>query len=473
MTSRLRVLFGIATVAAFLPAQETADVVFRSEVNLVRVDVQVVDRDNRAITGLAAEDFVLREEGRKREIRNFATEDMPVDFLLLLDVSGSMRPQVQRLASAAHSALRVLGRDDRVAIMVFDRSTRVRMTFRNGEGNVERELENLLRQEHFNGGTDITRALVDAADYMRRQARKEARRAIVILTDDETEFGRDDLGVGRALVRADAVLSALIAPNAMLGRQGYPGGGYPPQRRGGIGFPGGGWPGGGGGGWPGGGGTGYPGGTTYPGGGGSRTRSAGTSEIARESGGDSLPVDDATALEMTLARIRQRYALYFLVPPGATAGQQRTIDIELAPAARRRYSDAEVRYRRVYISPTAGDVLPPGQAEETPVVSERSVSRESGATGTSESRTARRRAAQQERNGGTYSGPIGPAPVEETAPAATSSTSRPPDPAPAARTGGWRRVNEPAPAVEPAAPPKPDDPDRPVLKRSPKPFLAR
>jgi uncharacterized protein with von Willebrand factor type A (vWA) domain len=64
-----------------------------------------------------------------------------VDFLLLLDVSGSMRPQVQRLASAAHSALRVLGRDDRVAIMVFDRSTRVRMKFRSGEGNVERELE--------------------------------------------------------------------------------------------------------------------------------------------------------------------------------------------------------------------------------------------------------------------------------------------------------------------------------------------
>ena len=116
-------LFAIST-AALLAAADNS-VVFHSDVSLVRVDAQVVDRDNRAITGLRAEDFVLREEGRPQPIRNFASEDMPVDVVLLLDVSASMRPHVERIASAAHQALRVLGDEDRVAVMVFDRATRL------------------------------------------------------------------------------------------------------------------------------------------------------------------------------------------------------------------------------------------------------------------------------------------------------------------------------------------------------------
>lgn len=264
--ARKNCLLPFFLAVGLLTAAPDDTAVFKSDVALVRVDAQVLDRGNRAVTGLHAGDFELRDEGRLQAIRNFASEEMPIDVLLLLDVSGSMRPHVERISSAAHQALQVLGADDRVGIMVFDRSTRLRLPFRNSRDDVERALETLLRQEHFNGGTDITRAMLDAAAYVQRSARVEARRAIVILTDDETEFGRDDERVERALVKADAVMSALIAPDAMRYR--YPGGNYPndpyPQRyprRGGWGspFPGGGGPlggviigGGGGGGYPGG-----------------------------------------------------------------------------------------------------------------------------------------------------------------------------------------------------------------------------
>ena len=56
---------------------------------------------------------------------------MPVDLLFLFDVSGSMQAHVKRIASAAHEALRGLGDNDRVAIMVFERTMRERMPFRN------------------------------------------------------------------------------------------------------------------------------------------------------------------------------------------------------------------------------------------------------------------------------------------------------------------------------------------------------
>ena len=345
----LLVLFAAgAVLASAAPADE--DVVFRSDVSLVRVDAQVVDSSNRAITHLRMEDFVLREEGHPQPIRNFATEEMPVDVLFLLDVSASMRPNVQRIADASGRALTVLGKDDRMGIMVFDRYTRVRLPFSNSRSEVQREFDRLLRDERFNGGTDITRGMLDAADYIRREGRRDARHAIVILTDDQTELERNDVAVMRALTRADTVMCALIAPD--LGNyRGNPSGG---QRRGTWGS------GGGGLGGPLGGiilgprtGGGPYGGRRYPGGnmGGSHTHSAGTAEIARDSGGDSMSVESASALEDTLTRIRQRYALYFNLPEGGRPGQERNIEVDLTPAARRRYSDAETRYRRVYMTP--------------------------------------------------------------------------------------------------------------------------
>lgn len=377
VTHKSIVRFGIqacwvSLLAWRLAAQDAAkepDVVFKSDVSLVRVEATVASRDNRAVSKLRREDFVLRDNGQVREIRNFAQENMPVDVLLLLDVSGSMRPHVETIANAAHSALEVMGTEDRVAIMVFDRMTRVRLPFKGSLEEVEMGLQRLLDQESFNGGTDITRAMMDASNYIAKYGRKEARRAIVILTDDRTEFDRDEFRVGRALTKADAVMSALIAPDAISSRNQIPGAG------------GGSWPGGGrrsgGGGLGsiifGGGGLGLPGGGRIPGGRGpvitnSRLKSAGTEEIALASGGDSLRVDDASALSTTLERIRQRYAIFFVAPEGAKAGEERTIDLSLNSSVLRRYPDAEVRFRRTYIAPEGSGALPPAGGADVSVV---------------------------------------------------------------------------------------------------------
>ena len=338
--------FGLLTLCWPAVSQDPADskdqITFHSDVALARVDAQVVDSSNRAITHMHAEDFLVRVDGKPAPIRNFASEEMPLDVLFLLDVSASMRPHVQRIADASGQALQVLNKDDRMGIMVFDRVTHVRLSFFASRQDVQHEFDRLLRQERFNGGTDITRAMLDASDYIRRNGRQEARRAIVILTDDQTEFDRDEAAVSRSLARADAILCALIAPDAMAGRQGYPGGG---QRRGGIG--------GGLGGIILGGPLGGPrGGGGYPGGGGGRTstQSAGTSEIARDSGGDSMSVYDAGSLEDTLMRLRQRYALFFNMPEGSRAGDDRNITVDLTSDARSRFRDAEVRYRRAFQS---------------------------------------------------------------------------------------------------------------------------
>ena len=420
--------FAPLLLVAGLLAGAEEDLVFRSDVSLVRVDAQVVDKSNRAITGLSAEDFVVRENGQSQKISHFGSEEVPVDVLLLLDVSGSMRPHIERVASASRSALDVLGDNDRIAIMVFDRQSRLRAPFRRSAEAIERELYNVIQQETFDGGTDITRGLLDAAAWIGREARPEARRAIVILTDDQTERSRDESGVTRALNNSNAVVSALLVPDALgSGRIGI----------------------GSGGGWPRGGGMGGPlGGIILGrrgplGGGGPiitapRTRSAGTADIARRSGGDSMRVDESSALETTLTRIRQRYALHFNLPDGVKPGQERDIEVELSAAAKRRYPGAEVRYRRLNQNDTVvASSSPVPASRPAPVEEEAPVVRDD------------RPAEQPRQNGGwrRADGPQQPAPApppparqepkRETKPSADEFPERKDEP----RKGGWRRVN--------------------------------
>jgi len=318
------------TTAPVEPQPTEPSVTFHSDVSMARVDAQVLDQENRPIQGLQMEDFILREGGKQQEIRHFVTEKLPVDVILLLDVSRSMEPHVQRIASAAHQALGVLGDQDRIAILVFDRATRVRMSFRNSRQDAERELEQVVEQEAFDGGTDITKGLLDAAAYMARNARHEARRAIVILTDDQTELDRDDAGVIRALKRADSVLSALIAPDALHtgsgGASQLPDDELFEELLARMNLP--------------------PGFSPF----GPRTHSAGTSKIARQSGGDSMTVEDASAFQDTLARIRERYGLYFYLPEGAKPDDTSSIEVELTEAARQSHPGAEVRFRLSHLA---------------------------------------------------------------------------------------------------------------------------
>lgn len=333
----------LASTALCLLAADTAQddrklddpkITFHSDVSLGRVDAQVVDAENHPIRGLRVQDFILRVDGKQREIREFQSEKMTVDVMLLLDVSRSMEPHIRRVATASHQALRTLRDQDRVAIMVFDRFTRVRMAFSSDREDAERELESVLNRESFEGGTDITRGLLDSASYIAQNGRHDGRRAIVIVTDDQTERSRNEGAVLRALTRADSVLSALIAPDALHTGSGSWGrfDDNRTQDRFGYRIP--------------------PGYRWLP-----RTQSAGTSLIANQSGGDSLPVDQASAFEHTLARIRERYALYFYLPDGEPPSEASSVEVELSDGARRRYPHAEVRYRRSYLAPNGANEM--------------------------------------------------------------------------------------------------------------------
>lgn len=396
----------IAALAAMTLAGQDDTPVFRSDVTLVRVDAQVVDRGGQRIQGLGREDFRLTVDGRPAEMSAFATEQIPLDLVLLIDVSGSMRPHVERIAAGMRSALRALGPDDQVAVMAFDRQTRVHLDLEGDHDRVAGGMQALLEQEGFNSGTAITRALKQAAQWLEAEARPDSRRAVVILTDDESGDRRDDDGVLSALDRPGAALSVLMAPPSDRGGRGGGGIGWPAGRRGGV----------------------ILGRLPIPRPQVSMMDSAGVREIARQTGGDTFRVEDSDALAMTFERLRQKYALFY-----SDATGRAPVEITLAEAAQRRYPGARVEYRR------SGRW---GGGDQVPVLTERGPAGPPARPGWGQ----------------------GPDDVDERAPSVAppppppSTTAPSTPPATQERKGGWRKATPedlktaPPPALSPRKP---------------------
>lgn len=166
-----------------------------------------------------------------------------------------------------------------------------------------------------------------------------------------------------------------------------------------------------------------------------------------------MNVDDAYALETTLQRLRQRYALYFHLPEGTKPGEERSIEVDLADSARRRYRDAEVRYRRVYLAPTgAPDNSGPVMVTRAPAT----IPSRPAPIPDADRPSSRRRVAVDEPSEGPRVNL--PGTVDTTASTGAAAPSDPPGPTPVPAPPlkpGWRRVTDPPPPANQDKQPRP------------------
>jgi VWFA-related protein len=281
------------------------DAVFRASVALVRVDAQVIAGGN-IVRDLQKADFVVRDNGAPREILYFGQEEDPLDVILVLDTSGSMDKAIRQVSEAAREALRTLRAGDRVAVTRFTRRAAVAADFTEDRGKVERAIADICARP-FGGGTDIHGALEHAAGEFLDLARPRRRRAILLISDGQSESYRPQSAVLRKLWEADAVLNALQVKG-------------PRFLNGGMNL---------------------------------RMRLLGVDlkDLARETGGEVLKANRiGEDFRRMMERMRLRYSLHFAAAEGK-AGEQRRITVELSEAARMRYRTARVHARRAYVVP--------------------------------------------------------------------------------------------------------------------------
>jgi len=95
---------------------------FSAKVEIVRVDVLVVE-GGQPVRGLTARDFEILDDGVPQQVDLVSFEQIPLNVILLLDLSGSVAGErLEHLRGAGRAVLEQLKADDQAALLTFSHS---------------------------------------------------------------------------------------------------------------------------------------------------------------------------------------------------------------------------------------------------------------------------------------------------------------------------------------------------------------
>jgi Ca-activated chloride channel family protein len=185
-TTALASLLVCTPAVAFQLASSQAKPTFHSAVDLVSIAAVVRDRHGHFARGLKKEDFVVEEEGARRDIVDFRSDDnAPVRVAVLFDVSGSMRlaarlDDARQTARQLLSALRLGTADDEAAVFSFDMNLQSLQPFTSDA----HAIENALTRVKPYGQTSLYDAIaLTAREVADTRPGDPRRRAVVVITD--------------------------------------------------------------------------------------------------------------------------------------------------------------------------------------------------------------------------------------------------------------------------------------------------
>jgi Ca-activated chloride channel family protein len=175
----------------------------RARVLLVEVYVTVKDRIGRFTTNLESEHFTIEEDGVKQRLALFSPERKPVQVVLLLDVSASMKRE-KRLSTAIKAAqifVEALEPEDSVAVVTFSDKVSVLEEFGSDRIRTMGAIGSVVPQR----GTALYDAIHASAQML---GDKEGRRALVLLSDGQ-DLAYDGMNSGSLHTFEDALSEVL------------------------------------------------------------------------------------------------------------------------------------------------------------------------------------------------------------------------------------------------------------------------
>lgn len=157
---------------------------FATSTSLVALNVSVLDKQSRYVSGLQPTDFTVLEDGVPQNVEFFESRAVPVDLIVLLDASASMGDKLPVVREAATGFLKSLRDGDRGAVVSFNDSVKVLQPLTSDRAALERAIQT----SGANGSTALNNAVYISLKQFGQLAQHNAevrRQAIAVLTDGD------------------------------------------------------------------------------------------------------------------------------------------------------------------------------------------------------------------------------------------------------------------------------------------------
>ena len=175
------------------------------DVEIVQVTVSVADGKNKFIRGLPRTAFRVFEDGQPQAITHFVSEDIPLDLVLAVDVSSSMKDAMPKVKEAVKEFLAALTPRDQVSVLGFNDTI---FTLTRKSTDKEQRLRAVDRLAPW-GATALYDVIIAGADML---GRAPGRKAMLVFSDGE------DQGSHASLADAERRLEASDMTLYMIGQ---------------------------------------------------------------------------------------------------------------------------------------------------------------------------------------------------------------------------------------------------------------
>lgn len=172
----------------------------RVNVDVVQVTVTVGDGHGKFARGLPQLSFHVAEDGRSQTISHFASENVPLDLVIAIDISGSMAPSMAKLKTAVKEFLGAVPAEDQVTLLGFNDTVFTLMRKSTEKADRAKAVDRLAPW----GSTALYDVILRGIEMLGRQT---GRKALVVFTDGEDQGSHATIAdVERRLQSSDLTL---------------------------------------------------------------------------------------------------------------------------------------------------------------------------------------------------------------------------------------------------------------------------
>jgi len=170
------------------------------DVDAVQVTVTVTDSEGRFVAGIPRSAFHVFEDGKPQSVSHFTSENVPLELITAVDISGSMTPSMTKLKRAVKEFLGAVPSRHQVTLLGFNDAI-FALTRRTTDPNERVRAVDRLQPW---GATALYDVLLRGTDMLGRQI---GRKAVVVFTDGEDQGSHVALNdVERRLQTSDVTL---------------------------------------------------------------------------------------------------------------------------------------------------------------------------------------------------------------------------------------------------------------------------